>query len=230
MPHQREDKCINHAHRPCQLGYKYTVLACSPNPARICPFCERKKKKQRFTSRYLHETGTGGGGAGDPIPAVLPRATTQPPCLRFANGPSPTPSLYFLAYPKKPILNGNFLRKLHQNRAMPKDIIHYYRVNWSKYTRTSNGHKRRHIDLTAVLGQMGTSGGNCRLDRVLTTMGVPGMNKTMFRKTEQLLGKAMNEQLVHGNSWARRVRHCQCRQPLPSGCSIHQCSSRWRLV
>ena len=69
------------------------------------------------------------GGAGDPIPAVLPRATTQPPCLRFANGPSPTPSLYFLAYPKKPILNGNFLRKLHQNRAMPKDIIHYYRVN-----------------------------------------------------------------------------------------------------
>ena len=31
------------------------------------------------------------GGAGDPVPAVLPGATQQPPCLRFAEGPPPTP-------------------------------------------------------------------------------------------------------------------------------------------
>ena len=44
---------------------------------------------------------------------------------------------------------------------------------------------------------MGTGGGNIRLDRVLTTIGVPGMKKKMFIKTEQLLGEAINKQLVH---------------------------------
>ena len=78
LPHQRKQKCW----RPHPLCYKHVVLPTSPNPARICPFCEGKKKEQRFTSRYLHETGT--RGAGDPVPAVLPGATQQPPCLRFA--------------------------------------------------------------------------------------------------------------------------------------------------
>ena len=65
-------------------------------------------------------------------------------------------------------------------------------INLSKYNRTSTGHKRWHVNLAAVLGQMGTGGGNIRLDRVLTTIGVPGMKKKMFIKTEQLLGEAIN--------------------------------------
>ena len=45
------------------------------------------------------------GGAGDPVPAVLPGATPQPPCLRFAEGPPPTPiHPIFLATPKKTYL------------------------------------------------------------------------------------------------------------------------------
>ena len=45
-----------------------------------------REKEQQFTSRYLHETGTGGGGAGDPTHAVLLGATTQPQWLCFAEG------------------------------------------------------------------------------------------------------------------------------------------------
>ena len=42
------------------------------------------------------------GGAGDPVPAVLPGATQQPPCLRFAEGPPPTPIRpIFFGYAKK---------------------------------------------------------------------------------------------------------------------------------
>ena len=63
------------------------------------------------------------GEAGDPVPAVLPRAIGQPPCLHFAEAAPvlprataqppclrfmdathhPPPPLYFLAQPKKPI-------------------------------------------------------------------------------------------------------------------------------
>ena len=49
---------------------------------------------------------------------------------------------------------------------------------------------------------MGTGGGIARLDRVLTTMGVPGMKKRWSEKTEQLLGEAMNKQLVHSMATA----------------------------
>ena len=44
-------------------------------------------------------------GAGDPVPAVMPGATPQPPCLRFAEGLPPTPiHPMFLATPKKTYL------------------------------------------------------------------------------------------------------------------------------
>ena len=45
---------IDHAHS----AFTHAGLTASPNPARNCPFCEGKKKEQRVTSRYLHETGT----------------------------------------------------------------------------------------------------------------------------------------------------------------------------
>ena len=46
------------------------------------------------------------GGAGDPAPAVLPGATQQPPCFRFAEGrPPPTPIRpIFFGYAKKTYL------------------------------------------------------------------------------------------------------------------------------
>ena len=43
---------------------------------------------------------------------------------------------------------------------------------------------------------MSTGGGNARLEKVLTTMGVPGMSKQLFQKTKQFLGEAMKRQLI----------------------------------
>ena len=67
----------------------------------FAPSVREKRKSSGFTSRYLHETGT--RGAGDPVPAVLPGATQQPPCLRFAEGPPPTRPIFF-GYAKKTYL------------------------------------------------------------------------------------------------------------------------------
>ena len=71
-----------------------------------------------------------------------------------------------------------------------------FRIHSSTYTSTSTRNKQWHVNLGAVLGQMATGGGNTRLNQVLTTMGVPGMRKQMFRKIEQFLGEAMKEQLL----------------------------------
>ena len=73
---------------------------------------------------------------------------------------------------------------------------HEFKINSSTYTTTSTGAKKWHINIAAVLGQMSTGGGNARLEKVLTTMGVPGMRKQLFRSTEQFLGESMKEQLV----------------------------------
>ena len=40
LPHQKGQKCQG----PRPLGHKHTVLAASPNPARICFFCEKKER------------------------------------------------------------------------------------------------------------------------------------------------------------------------------------------
>ena len=71
-----------------------------------------------------------------------------------------------------------------------------FKISSSTYTTTSTGAKKWHINIAAVLGQMSTGGGNARLEKVLTTMGVPGMRKQLFRSTEQFLGESMKEQLV----------------------------------
>ena len=107
LPHQRGLEW----HGPRPLSLKHAGLTASPNLARICPFCEGKRKEQQFTSRYLHETGT--REAGDPIPAVFPGATTQPPCLRFAEGPPPTLSaLFFGMHSQKTYLKWEFSREV----------------------------------------------------------------------------------------------------------------------
>ena len=77
-----------------------------------------KKKEQWFTSRYLHETGTRRGW--DPVPAVLPGATQQPPSTsRRAHHPPPSTPIH----PKKPILNGKFPRKLRQSWMKPNGVV-----------------------------------------------------------------------------------------------------------
>ena len=43
---------------------------------------------------------------------------------------------------------------------------------------------------------MSTGGGKARLEQVLTTMGIPGMRKQLYKNTEDFLGKAMKEQLL----------------------------------
>ena len=46
------------------------------------------------------------------------------------------------------------------------------------------------------MSQMSTGGGKSRLNKVLITMGVPGMGKRMFAETERFLGEAMKQQLL----------------------------------
>ena len=111
LPHKRGQQCLEHA----QLVSKTHVCAFSPNWCWICPFREGKRKEQRFTSRYTHETsikGRRGGGARDPIPAVLPRTTTQPSLLLLC-GRTTTHLLHhiFLGNAKEIYLQWEFPRK-----------------------------------------------------------------------------------------------------------------------
>ena len=82
LPHQRKQKCS----RPCLPTTPTQLQArgfgCFSKYSQNLPLLWEKKKEQWFTSRYLHETDT--RRTGDPVPAVLPGATTQPSCLRFA--------------------------------------------------------------------------------------------------------------------------------------------------
>ena len=119
LPHQREQKRQEPHPRP--LSHKHVGLAASPNLAKIYPFCEGKRKSSDSPAGICMKQGTRGGTGNLAAPAVLSGATEQPPCLRLAEGPPPTPSTLFLGYAKKPILN--FPRNLRQSRAMPKDII-----------------------------------------------------------------------------------------------------------
>ena len=56
---------------------------------------------------------------------------------------------------------------------------------------THTGSKKWSMKLAAVLSQMSTGEGQSRLNHVLTTMGVPGMQKSMFKATEDFLGEAI---------------------------------------
>ena len=66
-----------------------------------------------------------------------------------------------------------------------------------------------HVNLGAVLEQMSTGGENARLTNVLTMMGIPGMRKEMFTKTEKFLGEAMKQQLLHSMAEAgQKEKEC----------------------
>ena len=107
----------DHAHSVTSTG-----LAASPNRGRICLFCEGKKKEQRLTSRYLHETGTRGGWGPHTCCFAGSHTTASMPLLCGGSTTHAHPP-HFFGYTKKPILNGNFPRKLRQSWVMPKDII-----------------------------------------------------------------------------------------------------------
>ena len=62
-----QQRCLARMLETTPTRFRARSLPASPNPARICPFWEGKKKEQRFTSRYLHEAGTR-GGLGTPYP------------------------------------------------------------------------------------------------------------------------------------------------------------------
>ena len=113
LPHQREQKWQGHAHRPRPLCHKQVWLLLQIRPE-FAPSVREKRNSNDLLAGICMKQAW--GGAGDPVPAVLPGATLQPPCLHFAEGPPPTPiHPIFLAMPKRPILNGKFPRKLRQS-------------------------------------------------------------------------------------------------------------------
>ena len=52
------------------------------------------------------------------------------------------------------------------------------------------------MNMAAVLGQMSTGGGHARLNSILGTLDIPGMNKRMFSQTEHFLGEQMKIRLL----------------------------------
>ena len=76
------------------------------------------------------------------------------------------------------------------NKCMQEFRIH------SSTIASQSASKKWSINLAAVLSQMETGGGHFRLNIILTTMDIPGMQKAMFKATEEFLGEAMKRQLL----------------------------------
>ena len=77
-------------------------------------------------------------------------------------------------------------------------------------TASQSASKKWSINLAAVLSQMATGGGHARLNNVLTTMGVPGMQKACSN-----LLKSSLERLWRGsccNPWLRQDRKREIKQ------------------
>ena len=115
---------------PRPLGHKHAGLT---DPARICPFCEGKRKITNSLAGICMKQAPGGWGLGDPVLAVLPGATPQPPCLRCvrargrAHHPPPRSLIrpIFWQCQKPPSYYGKFPRKLRQvgRRLNPSFVI-----------------------------------------------------------------------------------------------------------
>ena len=90
---------VDHTYQPRSLSYKHVLLIASPNLAWNCLFCEGERGKNSDSVAGICMKWAS-GGAGDPVPAVLLGAATQPVCFRFAEGPPLTPSTLFLTMPK----------------------------------------------------------------------------------------------------------------------------------
>ena len=74
------------------------------------PFCEGKKSSDSLAGICMKQAP--GGGAGEPVPAVLLGATTQPPYLRFMRAHHPPSLPYFLATLKKNYLKWEFSQEV----------------------------------------------------------------------------------------------------------------------
>ena len=125
LPHQKRHKC----RRPCPHNYKHVVLAASPNPARICPFCKRKRKSSGSLAGICMKQTT--GGLRTPYLLFCREPQNSPHASASWRAYHPLPLPYFLAMPQnisekilqKPIWktftqfpgkipNGSFSRKL----------------------------------------------------------------------------------------------------------------------
>ena len=60
----------------------------------------------------------------------------------------------------------------------------------------NHGGKRWAVNVGAVWGQLVTGGGSAHLKELMAYMDVPSLSKQTFKSTEELLGKAWNNQLI----------------------------------
>ena len=72
----------------------------------------------------------------------------------------------------------------------------HFRICSSKQIQATDGSNKWLINVAAVLSQMGTGGGLARLNDILATIDIPGMNKKIYTATERYLGSEIKKQLL----------------------------------
>ena len=96
LPHQRGQKWQG----SCLLDHKHAGLATSPNPARICPFCEGKRKSSDSLAGIYMKQAPGGLGTLYLLFCQEPHHSLHASASWRAH--HPPPSILFFGYAKKP--------------------------------------------------------------------------------------------------------------------------------
>ena len=121
LPHQRKQKCQRTCLQTRPTRPQARGFGRFSKSGQNLPLLWGEKKEQQFTSKHLHETGTRGGWGPRTCCFVGSHNTASMPPLCGKPTTHPLRPIFWLC--KKPILNGNFPRKLHQSQVAPKDVI-----------------------------------------------------------------------------------------------------------
>ena len=124
LPHQRGQKCRRTRSPTMPTRLQACDFGRFSKSGQNLPLLWGKKKEQRFTSRYLHETDIRGLGTLYLLFFQEPQYSLHASASQKAHHFSALLPNFF-CYAKKTYLNGNFPKKLRQSRATPKDVICY---------------------------------------------------------------------------------------------------------
>uniref|UniRef100_A0A1X7VKT8 Mutator-like transposase domain-containing protein n=1 Tax=Amphimedon queenslandica TaxID=400682 RepID=A0A1X7VKT8_AMPQE len=81
----------------------------------------------------------------------------------------------------------------------------FFTIESSEKTTLKVGSRGWRVNTAAVLGQISTGGGLSHLNQTLAVLGVPGMNKKLYSKTENYIRSEMGKQLVQSMSDAAKA-------------------------